>query len=202
MTSITMTMYYFVEGAELLWNTMTTSTVRTAVANVSTAIDYVINTWEDPGKTGVVTVNKRTGKRTRFGIDETWHPELTDTNFYTTMSNDLAIHVAQSVYRTFYAAPLCVASIYSQQVANKVLSLGINIGVHNASKLLQLAANVPFQPDGKIGDITLAMVNLKTQPQVLLANLTERAVEYYENVVKAKPEDQEFLEGWLRRARA
>lgn len=171
------------------------------MANVLTAIDYVINTWEDTGETGKVTVNKRTGKRTRFGIDETWHPEMSN-SFYTNMPREDALGLAQTVYTHSYARPLCITSINSQLVANKVLSLGINIGVHNASKLLQLAANVPFQPDGKIGDITLAIVNFKTQPQVLLANLTERAVEYYENVVKAKPEDQEFLEGWLRRARA
>lgn len=172
------------------------------MANAITAIDYVIGTWEDVGLTGVVTSNKRTGKRTRFGIDETWHPEMTNSTFYTTMSNSDALDLAQTTYYGQYAKPLCIDHINGQQIANKVLSLGINIGVRNASKLLQLAANVPFQPDGIIGDITLAMVNLKTPPQTLLANLTQRAVEYYENVVKLHPEDQEFLVGWLRRARA
>lgn len=172
------------------------------MADEIAAIDYVIGTWEDVGLTGRVTVNKKTGKRTRFGIDETWHPEYTHSTFYTTMLNKDALALAHSTYVVSYSRPLCIKYINDQEVANKVLSLGINIGVHNAAKLLQLAALVPFHPDGKIGDITLAHVNRIVATDIILANLTERAVEYYENVVKAKPEDETFLKGWLRRARA
>ena len=171
------------------------------MANVQTAIDYVIGTWEDVGLTGVITTNKRTGKRTRFGIDETWHPECSNTGFFTTMSKEDALAVAERIYTYAYAGPLATKFITSQSVANKVLSLGINVGNANAAKLLQLAVNTPFDPDGKIGDITLYLTNSQ-DPAITLANLTTRAVEYYENVVKNKPEDQEFLEGWLRRARA
>lgn len=167
------------------------------MANVDAAIDYVLE-WEDPGLTGVVTTSPA-GYRTRFGIDERFHPGLTNCLFYGSMGSTAALAVAKGVYRREYCQPLCIAEIVNQQIADKLLSLGVNIGVIPASKLLQDALSV--EGDGRIGPLTLGALDL-ADPQKVLADLRQEAERYYERVVEGDPRLGRYLKGWERRAEA
>jgi lysozyme family protein len=167
------------------------------MADVVAAIDYVLG-WEDASLSGVITTAPD-GKRTRFGIDEHWHPELTNCLYYGSMGQVAALQIARGIYETSYCAPLCIADIASQEVANKLLSLGVNVGVMNAAKMLQDAVSVVG--DGRIGPLTLHALDLSDAGKVLAAMRLE-AETYYEGLIARNPELEVFRAGWLRRAAA
>jgi lysozyme family protein len=167
------------------------------MANVSAAIDYVLG-WEDSTLSGVITTTPD-GMRTRFGIDEHWHPELTNCLFYSSMGSVAALQIARGIYEVSYCDPLCIAEINNQDIANKVLSLGVNVGVVNAARMLQDAVTVVG--DGRIGPLTLHALDL-ADPQKVLEDLRAEAQHYYDELVAHDPGKKMFLQGWLRRASA
>jgi hypothetical protein len=165
------------------------------MANVSGAVDYVLG-WEDVNLSGVITTTPD-GKRTRFGIDEHWHPELTNSLFFSSMGQMAALEIARGIYEVNYCQPLCIADITNQEVADKLLSLGVNIGVLRAAKMLQNAVTVVG--DGRIGPLTLHALDL-ADPDKVLADLRTEAEGYYEELVKENPQLAVYRAGWLRRA--
>ena len=166
------------------------------MANVEAAIEYVMD-WEDPKRTGEVTVD--TGGRTRFGIAEKFHPELSNCLFFGSMGNVAAYQIALSIYDIQYCYPLCIREISSQDVANKLLSLGVNVGVVPASKMLQDAVTVVG--DGRIGPLTLHALDL-AEPGKVLEDLRAEAERYYEGLIAKNPGLAVYRAGWMRRAAA
>ncbi len=167
------------------------------MANVDAAIDYVLG-WEDATLSGAITTTPD-GKRTRFGIDEHWHPELTNCLYYSSMGQVAALQIARGIYDISYCQPLCIAEIENQEIANKLLSLGVNVGVVNAARMLQDAVTVVG--DGRIGPLTLHALDL-AEPEKVLADLRAEAESYYDALVKANPNLAVYRAGWLRRAAA
>ena len=167
------------------------------MANVDAAIDYVLG-WEDATLSGEITTTPD-GKRTRFGIDEHWHPELTNCLYYGSMGQVAALQIARGIYDMSYCQPLCIAEIADQEIANKLLSLGVNVGVVNAARMLQDAVTVVG--DGRIGPLTLHALDL-ADPEKVLADLRQEAENYYDALVKANPTLAVYRAGWLRRAAA
>lgn len=168
------------------------------MADVQAAIDYVLG-WEDATLSGVITEDS--GGRTRFGIAEKYHPELTNCLYYGSMGQVAALQMARGIYDISYAQPLCIAEITNQDIANKLLSLGVNMGVREASLILQDAVQVVG--DGRIGPMTLfAIVGMGTNYGVILDRMRESAESYYDKVIEEHPSDLEYKAGWMRRARA
>jgi lysozyme family protein len=166
------------------------------MADVNAAIDYTLQ-WEDSTLSGKITVDS--GGRTRFGIAERFHPELTNCLYYTTMGQIAALQIARGIYELSYAQPLCILEMASQDVANKVLSLGVNIGVTEAAKMLQQALHIPG--DGRIGPLTLHALDI-ARPEEVLEDLRAEAEHYYEALVEEKPQFAIYKAGWLKRAEA
>jgi lysozyme family protein len=166
------------------------------VADVDAAITYVLK-FEDSTLSGKITVDA--GGRTRFGIAERFHPELENSLFYTSMGSEAALKIAETIYRTHYADPLCLDHIVNQAIANKLLSLAANVGVKRASTWLQNILKV--QGDGRIGPLTLMALTDADQMKVL-ADLRAVAVTFYMADAHQHPEFEEYLNGWLTRARA
>jgi lysozyme family protein len=167
------------------------------MANVDEAIDYVLS-WEDSSLTGVIT-ETADGYHTRFGIDEHYHPELTNCLFYSSMGSVAALQIAKGIYAKQYADPLSIEDISNQDIANKLLSLGVNIGIVPAGKMLQSAVGVT--EDGVIGVQTLMKLS-SAEANDVLADLRASAERYYVAVASDHPGDEMYLDGWLRRARA
>jgi hypothetical protein len=77
------------------------------MADLKTAIDVVLR-QEDSRMSGVITtISGDSGGRTRFGIAERWHPELTAAGFFTTMPTAAALTVAEGVYAESYGSRSC-----------------------------------------------------------------------------------------------
>jgi lysozyme family protein len=167
------------------------------MADVQAAIDYVLS-WEDSTLSGVITT-ARDGKRTRFGIDEHFHPELSNCLFFSSMGAVAALVIARGIYDLRYCQPLSIAEMPNQEIANKVLSLGVNVGLVPAAKMLQRALTV--EGDGRIGPLTLHAMDL-CNPDAVLSELREMAEDYYKAVIAEHPEDEIYRAGWLRRAEA
>lgn len=167
------------------------------MADIEMAIDYVLG-WEDATLSGTITT-ARDGKRTRFGIDERWHPELTNCLYFGSMGKTAALQIARGIYETSYCEPLCIAEIVNQEIANKILSLGVNAGVVNAAAMLQDAVRVVG--DGRIGPLTLHALDL-ADPEKVLDDLRNEAEAYYDALVDKNPRLAVYRVGWLRRASA
>jgi lysozyme family protein len=107
------------------------------------------------------------------------------------------------VYEKLYWDPYSLKSINSQAIANRVFDAGVNMGPMTSIIILQRALRAfgySLSEDGKLGTLTLAVVNSITDPMLLLnAFKCERAGHY--RVIAAKhPKLQKFLAGWLNRA--
>ncbi len=167
------------------------------MADLRRAIDYVLR-FEDATLSGAIT-RSPDGKRTRFGIDEHFHPELTNCLFFGSMGCTAALEVAIGVYDRDYCQPLCIEQIVSQEIANRLLSLGVNCGVVTAARMLQETLQV--SGDGRIGPITLDRLD-RANPQAVLEDLRGRATAHYEELVRKNPSLRLYLAGWMRRAAA
>jgi lysozyme family protein len=167
------------------------------MADTEVAVDYVLG-WEDASLSGTITT-AADGKRTRFGIDEHWHPELTNCLYFSSMGKVAALQIARGIYVISYCQPLCIAEMVNQEIANKVLSLGVNTGVVNAARMLQDAVRVVG--DGRIGPLTLHALDL-ADPDKVLEDLRDEAESYYDALVEKNPGLAVYRAGWLRRASA
>jgi lysozyme family protein len=170
------------------------------MANFEEAITFVLRN-EDPHLSGVVTEDS--GGRTRFGIAERFHPELGD-EFYNGPA-DAALEVARDIYRRQYWEAIRGDEVRDQRVAAKLLDMAVNMGVRQAIVLCQRAVNsimeCPIAEDGIVGSQTLANINA-ADPSLLLAHLREACGTFYQHLAAVRPEAQQYLRGWMARARA
>ena len=160
------------------------------MADLNTALIYLMR-WEDDGLTGRITQDD--GGRTRFGIAERFHPEVSAFGFFDIPKID-ALPIAYAIYRRCYWNVMLGNKIDSQALANKLLSLGVNLGMVRVIRWAQGCAGV--NTDGEAGPETIAAWNAKS-PE---ACLVSRAVIHYRGRVSAKPHLAVDLDGWLRRA--
>lgn len=168
------------------------------MANEDVAIDYVLH-QEDSRMSGVITTDA--GGRTRYGVAEKYHPELTHTGFFDTMENAPALSLAKEVYLYGYCKPLCIQSINVQQVANASLSFGLNQGVSTSVVILQKTLRSlgnTITVDGKMGLQTVGILNL-TDASKLLVSLGTSQRDYYLDIVARNPSCEKDLNGWLNR---
>lgn len=168
------------------------------MSNVIQAIDFVL-AQEDAEMTGVVTDTAGdNGGRTRWGISERWHPHLSETGFYDTMTRADSLATAEGIYLTDYAKPMLLAAITSQAVATALLSFAVVTGVKTAVSALQETVTAPV--DGSMGPMTIMKVNQWLERPLLDAFVTRQKV--YFNRVAMQPGQGKFLRGWLNRASA
>ena len=89
--------------------------------------------------------------------------------------------------------------IQSQAVASKIMDLCVNFGGGTEVRMVQEILGV--QPDGVYGPATEAAVNAQ-DPDSLISEICAASVARYNEIEAAHPEDEEFLAGWLVRAKA
>ena len=87
-------------------------------------------------------------------------------------------------------------------VAEKVFTVGVNMGSRIGVKLLQRALNsmgLKVSEDGIIGDQTIAATK-RTSIEKILIYFVDAQLNYYISIVKRRPEQIKFLRGWKNRA--
>lgn len=126
------------------------------------------------------------GGETKYGISKRSYPNLDIKNL--TRDEAIAIYL-----RDFWM----FSGVNDQRVATKIFDFYVN-EKHDGIKVLQRVLRVVA--DGGWGPNTLAAVNTAI-PDLLLQNYREALCQHYQDIVDANPKEQEFLAGWLVRAK-
>ncbi|HSK44713.1 MAG TPA: glycosyl hydrolase 108 family protein [Candidatus Binatia bacterium] len=172
------------------------------MADFKTAFSLTLQ-HEDSTRSGKVTIDA--GGRTRFGIAEKFHPDLPE-EFFTGPAED-ALSEAEKIEEREYWDSMRLAEVESQNVANKLFDMGVNMGVRQASVYAQRAANsllsaeARVAEDGEIGGKTLAVIN-GVDPIAYYQALCELSSAHYRHVAAVNPAQAMNLQGWLKRASA
>ena len=174
------------------------------MSDIVSSIDYVLR-QEDATMSGVITDDTwDTGGKTRFGVAQHFHPELTPSGFYDSMSTADALVVAHRVYTFSYAGPLLLVQMRSQKVANALLSFAINEGVEPCVKILQntlASMKLSVTTDGVMGSQTINALN-SVDETLLLKMLAINQRGHYDAICAANPNDRKFYNGWMNRITA
>lgn len=104
--------------------------------------------------------------------------------------------LVDNFYETTFWDTMQGDAITSQSLANFIGDWGVNAGltvpVKHAQRLLGLI------DDGKVGPKTIAALNANSNA-AFFAKLKQERINFYYDVVKAHPEDRQFLGDWLQR---
>ncbi len=163
------------------------------MANFDQAFQYLMQ-WEDEGLTGKITEDD--GGRTRFGIAQRFHPELVAIGFFDYLPTAEALMMARDTYERGDWRLMNGAGMSWQPLANKMLSIGVNLGMVRVIRWAQECAEVHV--DGQVGPETLAAWNAKSTEVLRCLSLDAEA--HYRQRADEKPELKANLKGWLRRA--
>jgi lysozyme family protein len=144
---------------------------------------------------GYVNNPKDPGGETNFGISKRAYPNLDIKNLTKDQATDI-------YYRDWWSKHPFEQIAYTD-FAIKLFDTCVNLGMGRGVKFLQrcLAANghPEIVDDGDFGPHTLAVTNAFDGPS-LLDIYRQTQANYYKALVVAKPDLQQFLNGWLRRA--
>jgi hypothetical protein len=187
------------------------------MASVQVAIDYVLNLEDDHVHPGCITqLRGDAGGRTRLGLAERFHPQLSEQGFYdgtaivpstnplrwspTTIDEEAGHTLAVTTYEDEYTTPLSLAELSSQDLANHILSFSVNEGTHEAVSILQRC--LPgLVVDGAFGPRTLAAINA-ADPAELGAMYQAAESAFYRHVAENNPALAEYAKAMQNRVAA
>jgi lysozyme family protein len=138
---------------------------------------------------------------TNFGITLTFYQSIYPDATKDDIKN-LSIDVAIKLYQEYFWDDTKFALINSQNIVNSLFDAAVNLGIAQAIKLLQRAANQlqnQLIVDGVLGPNSLKLINELNASALLEMFRVERA-DFYKALVYVKPRKQMFLKGWLNRA--
>lgn len=171
------------------------------MSQFSPAMDFLLN-FEDAPRSYAETVDNNGGK-VIAGINSKFFPSQ-ESAIASVAPSQRPQPVAQFYYVNFWM-PLQAGGINDQDVANRLLSCGVNCGMGTAVRLLQQAVNAihpgTVAQDGLIGPLTLEAVNA-TDPDALLASFRQEQANHYNELVAENPSLAPSLPVWLARAQA
>lgn len=149
-----------------------------------------------PHEGGYVNDPDDPGGETKFGISKRTYPNLDIAN--------LTQEDAAQIYQRDFWNSQPYQMVISQNVANKIFDLAVDMGFHRAHEITQRSCSELGHlttADGKMGPLTVAAINA-CDPQQLLDAIRGNARTFYFTLATEKPTNAKFLEGWLRRANA
>jgi len=118
--------------------------------------------------------------------------------------SDMTLADAREFYHRNWWVPYNYETIKDQTIATKVFDLSVNMGPHQAHRLVQRAlraCDFNVVEDGKLGPKTLGAVN-ECDPYMLLPALRAEAAGFYRLIAATKQGYSQYLRGWLNRAYA
>lgn len=133
---------------------------------------------------------------TRLGITSKNNPQV-PVEFFTTMPIDQALETARNVYWQKYWLPIRGNLLPTDELAATLMSFDVNDGPE-AVKLLQ--GCLGLGQDGSFGPVTMRAVQA-ANPADLAQDLREAQERFYRGLAARNPNDVQFLNGWVKRAR-
>ena len=172
-------------GARRLLHRLSDSLLGKSVASTYVKHDLVLDV-ESVGKQELIGLSTSTKTVIAEGL-------LTHNSYPDVDIKNLTVAQATAIYlRDFWK----FEGIVDQGVATKVFDSYVNME-HTAIKILQTLLGLTA--DGVYGPNTEAAVNSRS-PLLILNAYRLQLAQHYRNIVLAKPQEAEFLAGWLRRA--
>jgi len=118
---------------------------------------------------------------------------------------DLTLDKAKAIYKKYWWDKYNYNAINSLHLATKVFDMAVNMGAHQAHKLIQDSLNhfcISLTVDGIFGKDTLDAINkISMKDEADLLNELRWAQHYfYTDLVTVHPKLQKYLNGWLKRA--
>jgi lysozyme family protein len=108
------------------------------------------------------------------------------------LSEDDARYIAKKIFWDYFRAD----SILNESVAEFIVDWGYNSGRKTVAKIVQRFVNV--ESDGIVGIKTLAAINCTDQQKLFDTLVTARKA-FLNNIVKRKPDQIVFYDGWMNR---
>lgn len=99
-------------------------------------------------------------------------------------------------YETNFWDSVGLDGINSQEVANMLFDISVNMGSGRATKFLQQSAGV--LQDGKIGPKTLSTAN-SIKPELLYNDILQLRKSKYDDIITANPSQIKFKSSWYSR---
>lgn len=107
--------------------------------------------------------------------------------------------VADLYYKKYYVPVMAFKA--PEKATDKMFDTGVNMGPGGAIRLAQ--GVIGASPDGSIGPKTLALVDTyfkHATEENFLTSFCKAQADFYRGIVARKPDQERFLNGWLRRA--
>jgi lysozyme family protein len=136
------------------------------------------------------------GGKTKFGISQAAFPHLD--------IEHLTLDDARQLYIQHYWSPNYFREIISQDIANKIFDIAVNMSMRSWASIVQEACGdcgVNIVIDGVWGARTRGAVNA-CNPRQLMVAIRQRQGEHYHRLAEHDPTQAKFLHGWLVRADA
>jgi lysozyme family protein len=165
------------------------------MAEFNTACDIVLR-----NEGGLLHDKSDPGGITNFGISlrflKTIKPDATADDII-----NMTVDHAKQIYHDHFWLAAPFFSIVNQPIANYVFDMAVNMGLGNATKVLQRALQraVQIKDDGVWGMDTQLKLNACCSG-LLLAELRKARIAYYERCVADNPFLARYLSGWIKRA--
>lgn len=157
------------------------------MADYQPAVDRTLR-FEDSTLSGKLTDD--TGGLTRFGISERAHPEV-----YPEMA-ECSVPDALAIARQVLARYWCFNEVESQDVANKLFDMAVNLGLGTTIIMAQRCTGT--LADGIWGPKTVYAINASPG---LLQCLRKAQAQHYRDLAEFDPAKYgDYLKGWLVRA--
>ncbi len=142
------------------------------------------------------------GEITNYGISLRFYRSTIQPDATADDIRNLSVAAAEHIYETQFWQKNRYDEIDSQLIASKMLDLSVNCGSLEANKFLQRAIE-NISPgavtiDGIFGIRTIAAANAIDERR-LYNQLILQALDYYQNILIAHPEDRVFYKGWVTR---
>lgn len=162
------------------------------MADFSKALDYLF-----ANEGGFSNHSQDRGGATKYGITKRTYSEyrgqqVTDGDVFS-----MPMDIAEKVYKKLYWDALMLDKVDSQAVATALFDQAVNRGVgamlRNIYKLLGISAGI------SIGNKTIEAIN-KEDPSELVKQISDNALEAYNDIISKNPSQEVFRKGWEARA--
>lgn len=136
---------------------------------------------------GYVNNPKDPGGETKYGISKRAFPGLN--------IKELTVEDASAIYYHNYWIKLNLTNIKNEELKLHIFDMAVNAGIKTAIKLLQ--SIVGTTQDRVLGPRTEAKIDLYEGD--IVEEYKKARINYYNTLVKNKPQLQVFIKGWINR---
>lgn len=143
------------------------------------------------------------GGATNCGISLRFYTQNIDKNADKDVIKNLTDDKIADIYYQYFWVPLR-CSQFDLSIGSKLFDTGVNLGLTQATKIIQRAVrsvhgSKVLKVDGRLGDKTEHAVK-NCDPLMLLPAMRSEQAGTYRAIVIKKPQNVKFLTGWLNRA--